>query len=470
MMSPIPRTDGASDAEWSIEKILADRAVQTVFQPIVHLASREVTGFEAFTRGPVGSPVEAPEDLLAAAAAVGRSADIDWLCRAAAMQAAAAADLPPSLSWFINAESAGLAAPCPEDLLPAIRQASSDLRVIVEIVDRDIGRYLPEILFVEPQIRRNLWGIAVDDVGVNAASLALLPIIRPDVIKLDMSLVDAHDLSEITAIVDTVNAYAEQTGAIIVAEGVETERQEQLADTFGATYGQGFRFGAPGPLPATVPIPRQVIPLRHKADTPDHATPFDLLAATFPSRQATGADIGYISEYLQQQARHAPQPGVLFADLTAAPVPDEQWQTLREIAAHNVLTIAITNDEAPVTDADNLRTIRPQTTGTVDGRWTVIVIHPHYMAALAAIPRGPAADDSDVFDFAVTHDRAQVADCAKLFLRTTQPAFEFTWFAAGSADDDADHVADEQRASDVTPSGAPATGLLRRAFGRRPER
>ena len=47
--------DTATLVAATIESVIADRAVRTVFQPVVHLASKAVVGFEALSRGPAGT-------------------------------------------------------------------------------------------------------------------------------------------------------------------------------------------------------------------------------------------------------------------------------------------------------------------------------------------------------------------------------------------------------------------------------
>ena len=77
--------------------------------------------------------------------------------------------------------------------------------------------------------------VALDDVGAEEGSLALLPFLRPDVVKLDMSLVRGVPRDAAATITAAVRAYAERTGAVILAEGIETQEQERLARVFGAT-------------------------------------------------------------------------------------------------------------------------------------------------------------------------------------------------------------------------------------------
>lgn len=448
---------------WTIDDVLAKRAITTVFQPIVHLGSRSVIGFEALTRGPTGTELESPQELLGAAAVAGRTAELDWLCRAAAMHAALEADLHPSLSWFINAESAGLATPCPEDLLPLIGEASSELRVVIEIVERGIGERLPEVLLVESQIRRNLWGIAVDDVGVNAASLALLPVIRPDVIKINMSVIDKDDLQAVAYVVDTVNAYVEHSKAVIVAEGVETEEQERLARIFGATYAQGYRFGGPGPLPESVVPPREVIPLLQQGERADERSLFQVVADVVESRQATRAELEHVSRYLQSEAQSPAQPGLVLASFRdARHISEDEWARLREIIETNVLTI-IAAHGVEESSAGNVEITSLPPGNRMANEWAVIVLRSRYTAAFAARSRTGPDDDKGTFDFVVTHDPVLVADAARLFLRRIRPELSFTWLAGSSPDSD---ETDEDEATPAVSESAKQPGLFRRALRR----
>jgi EAL domain-containing protein (putative c-di-GMP-specific phosphodiesterase class I) len=104
----------------TIDDVIDARAITTVFQPIVRLDSwnrkrHEVVGYEALTRGPVGTPWEAPLPLFEAAAGRDRLAELDWICRAHAYRAAMDAELPLGLTLFVNAEPLALSVPCPPD-------------------------------------------------------------------------------------------------------------------------------------------------------------------------------------------------------------------------------------------------------------------------------------------------------------------------------------------------------------------
>ncbi len=76
-----------------------------------------------------------------------------------------------------------------------------------------------------------------------------MPFPRPDLIKLDMRLVQEPFDRESAAVVRAVRAYAQTSGAQILAEGIETEEHERRALSWGATLGQGWHYGRPAPLP-----------------------------------------------------------------------------------------------------------------------------------------------------------------------------------------------------------------------------
>ncbi len=90
--------------------------------------------------------------------------------------------------------------------------------------------------------------IALDDFGTGYSSLASVRDLAVDVIKIDRSLVaDAPDDPRDAALVQAGIAMAHGLGALVVAEGVETERQSQTMHRLGADRLQGFLFARPIP-------------------------------------------------------------------------------------------------------------------------------------------------------------------------------------------------------------------------------
>ena len=166
--------------------------LRSVYQPIVDLRNGSVVAYEALVRGPDGGEFEQPDPLFAAAREQGFTAELDWACRAAAFDGALAAGLSAPSTLFVNVEPDAVDAPCPPQFLNTMVRAREGVRAVFEVTERALANKPAELLRVVEEIRAQGWGIALDDVGADWRSLALMPFIRPDVIKLDMHLVPAQ--------------------------------------------------------------------------------------------------------------------------------------------------------------------------------------------------------------------------------------------------------------------------------------
>jgi EAL domain-containing protein (putative c-di-GMP-specific phosphodiesterase class I) len=233
----------------AIDHVIDKRAVHPVFQPLVDLTAGGVLGYEALSRGPAGSPWESPAELFAAARRAGREVELDWVCQAQAFRRILAAGADPALTWFVNVEPASAGTVCPPDLADVVDQARTSLRVVLELAERAVARDPGRVPAVQARSREAGWGVALDDVGTGPDTIALLPVVRPDVVKLDLQLLHAPDDPPTAAVVAAVADYAEATAAIVLAEGIETARHLATARAMGATVGQGWHFGRPGSLP-----------------------------------------------------------------------------------------------------------------------------------------------------------------------------------------------------------------------------
>jgi EAL domain-containing protein (putative c-di-GMP-specific phosphodiesterase class I) len=97
-----------------------------------------------------------------------------------------------------------------------------------------------------PHLQRLGFRVALDDFGTGYSSLSYLTRLRPDVLKLDRSLVADidHDASARTVVIGIV-ALAKALNIRVVAEGVEREAQFGLLAGMGCEMMQGFLLGRP---------------------------------------------------------------------------------------------------------------------------------------------------------------------------------------------------------------------------------
>ena len=140
-----------------------------------------------------------------------------------------------------------------------VREAlSGDLTgVILEITENTDVEATPWLDDEIQSLRDRGAVLAVDDWGKGFSNLDRLLLLRPEIVKIDMSLVHHLDLDYHQATIKTVVAWADLVGARICAEGVETEEQWHQLRAIGVHLGQGWFFGAPA-APGSDAAPRSL--------------------------------------------------------------------------------------------------------------------------------------------------------------------------------------------------------------------
>lgn len=406
-----------------LDEILRTGAVHMVFQALVEMATGTIVGYEALARGPKGSALERPDHLFAAARRADRLAELDWACRAAALTQALDAGLPKTLTLFVNAEPEVLAGPVPSHLLDVIERASRELSVVVEVTERALAARPAELLRAADTIRSLGWSIALDDVGAEMASLALMPFLRPSVIKLDLRLVQDRPTLEIAEIVSAVYAEAERTGAHILAEGIETDRHAATALAMGATLGQGWLLGRPAPLPSPLPTPSTGLAVRSPSvGGPSTPTPFELASATHSPRLGDKRLLIAISKHLEQQARELGGTAVILAALQ-----DARFLTPQTIARYadlvagaafvGLLGAGLTPEPVP-----DVRGAVLAADDALRSEWDIAVVGPHFAGTLLARDLGDDGPDLDRrFEFVLTYDREVAVGAASSLMSRIWP-------------------------------------------------
>ena len=400
-----------------IDEIIDRGLVRSVYQPIVDLETGAVVAYEALARGPEGSPLELPDLLFAAATEAGRLADLDWACRAAAVTGALDSGLHAGVALFVNVEPEALGSECPEHLRAGLLDAADRLRVVVEITERALFVDPASLLRRVEAIRGLGWGIALDDVGADPASLALLPVIAPDVVKLDMALIQGRADRGMAEIMNAVLAHAERTGAIVLAEGVEHDDHLRRARSMGATYGQGWHFGKPMALPATAapdrPLPDVPRPVAHPATTPYEA----IAAVRGEGRVATKELLLPMSHHLERKAidlAEAPLVLSTFQDVSHfTPETRRRYSALVERAA----LVGALGAGMPAEPVPGLRGGSLEAGDRLTGEWDVVVLSAHFAGALIARDLGDDGPDRERrFAYHLVYDRDLVIDAARRML------------------------------------------------------
>ena len=410
----------AAGAVDELTRIIAGQEVATVFQPIVEIESAAVIGYEALARGPEGSSLQRPDRLFAAARAADRVDELDWLCRATAVRAALAADLGRSAALFLNCEPSTIGTPCPAVHAAIWGRAVAELDLVLEITERALTDRPAELSREVAEHRSAGRGIALDDIGADVRSLALLPLIEPDVIKLDLRLVQDRPSTDQAAIVSAVAAERERTGASILAEGIENDDHLAVARALGATLGQGWLWGRPAPLPTRTgrPWTRRPAERREAAGR----TPFEVIAGERPQATATKSLLLPMSHHMENRALRIGEGAVVlaaFQDAKHFTTKTERRYEMLARGASLVAALGVGLSEEPV---PGVRGANIEPDDPLAGEWSVIVIGPHFAGALVAQDLGDTGREGDRrFVFTTAYDRGLVIAAARTLLARIAP-------------------------------------------------
>lgn len=399
-----------------------------MYQPIVELDTGAVVAYEALARGPEGHPLGRPDVLFEVARRAGRLAELDRACHSAALGGAAAAGLDSPWTLFINAEPETA-----EDAFhpgtsygpQAARTHDSDgcSRVVVELTERALTTDPTQLLHAVARIRSRGWGIALDDVGTDRNSLALLPLLRPDVIKLDLRLVQQHPSRDIAEIVSAVNAEAERSGTAVLAEGIETEEHFGIARGLGATLGQGWLLGRPTPLPTALPpFVGTMIGIAERGNQIPQQSPFTLGAALIEPRSARKPLLIEISKHLERQAIGSGETAVVLAAFQDASFFTAATRGRYRHLADTAAFVGALGRDMPTEPMPGVRGGMLPPGDPLLGEWDIAVVGPHYAATLVARDLGDGGPDAERrFEFVLSHNRELAISVATSLISRISP-------------------------------------------------
>jgi EAL domain-containing protein (putative c-di-GMP-specific phosphodiesterase class I)/CheY-like chemotaxis protein len=225
-----------------VERVLGEDLVTIAFQPIVDLETRELRGVEALARFSV-EPLRGPAEWFAEAEQVGLLVELELAAIRCAL--ASLCDLPPEIRLSFNASPATAVSPGLAELV----SANTGRQVVLEITEHaPVADYDAMGAALDP-LRAHGLRLAIDDAGAGFSSLRHILLLRPDSIKVDMTLTRGIETDRAKrALARALISFAAEIGATIVAEGIETESEAAALKALGVRLGQGYHFGRPSPL------------------------------------------------------------------------------------------------------------------------------------------------------------------------------------------------------------------------------
>ena len=232
-----------------VEALLATTTpVCAVFQPIMEVATGRVAGYEALARF-IAPFVRPPHLWFAQAHRCGLGAVLE----ACAMRAALAVpDRPAGTFLALNVSPAALLSREVEAALPRDLDG-----IVIELTEHEAFDEDGALELALTALRARGARIALDDAGAGYAGLQQLIRVRPDIVKVDRSLVAGiHEDASKLALLEALAFFATTTGAAVCAEGVEELTELRALAGVDVTYAQGYALARPGPawpgIPAAV--------------------------------------------------------------------------------------------------------------------------------------------------------------------------------------------------------------------------
>jgi diguanylate cyclase (GGDEF)-like protein/PAS domain S-box-containing protein len=218
------------------------------YQPVMHLATETVRGFEALLRWnhPVRGSI-APGEFIPLAEETGLIGPLGtWALRAACIEAAS---WPGELRIAVNVSAVQFLQGTLEQGVVAALAASGlpAWRLELEITESVLMQDAEAVVACLHRLRAMGVRIALDDFGTGYSSLSYLRRFPFDRIKIDRSFIREIADPGTAAIVRAVVGLGAHLGTSITAEGIETEAQLEQVRREGCTEVQGFLFSRPLP-------------------------------------------------------------------------------------------------------------------------------------------------------------------------------------------------------------------------------
>jgi EAL domain-containing protein (putative c-di-GMP-specific phosphodiesterase class I)/FixJ family two-component response regulator len=226
----------------AIQRIIERGGPDVVFQPFVELATGRTLGVEALARFGT-EPKRPPNEWFADAATVGLGAELELSAIAAAFRQLEWLD--PTWIMAVNLSPNTMFTDAFDELIGDVdvRRIAFEVTEHQAIDDYDALRSRAAAFRARGAL------LSVDDAGAGYASLRHILKLSPDIIKLDITLTRDVDTDPVKrALAASLKRFAEDIGAIITAEGIETDSELDALRDLGIHYGQGFYIAHPARL------------------------------------------------------------------------------------------------------------------------------------------------------------------------------------------------------------------------------
>ena len=233
-----------------IINIISEKRIVTYFQPIISVAKSSVIGVEALSRGvdAEGNVVYPPDILFKLAEEKEMLVELDRLCICKAFEAFSKLYSENSeLLLFLNVDAAAIEMDASSYYLSdtADYMDIPCTNVVIEINEARACDAVKLSNFTA-EYRKKGFLIALDDVGTGFSNLDRMILVKPDIVKVDRAIVTGmHKHYTMKVVFKSIVSFSKRTGVLVIAEGVETEKDALCLLGLNSDLMQGYYYSKP---------------------------------------------------------------------------------------------------------------------------------------------------------------------------------------------------------------------------------
>lgn len=252
-----------------VREILRKQDITSWFQPIVDVETRELLGWEAFSRGPVTGELKTPGSLFNSAAEAGVLKPFDLMCLHNAATCFEQLQLDQKLFVHLSNEMLLASTGRLKDRVGNLiaESAIAPSRMVLEIDERSALCHVDELFEAAASLKQHGFELAIDNPDLSMASHRIWSELQPEFVKIDRRYVrQIHQHPVHQKFVLDLVSHARAIHAKVIAEGVETAEELHALTALGVQAIQGFLIQKPELAPTAPDLSRM-----GSAQVHDHA-------------------------------------------------------------------------------------------------------------------------------------------------------------------------------------------------------
>ena len=239
-----------------LNRLIEEELLDYYFQPIVNARTGQVFGYEALMR-PRLTSLETPLEVLSLAKSQGKLYQIERLTWFLALKSFTGfKNIPPDCRLFINSiANQGLSESDEKALEAQYGPCLGSLVVELTEEEERVESYTRKKISF---LKRHGGQVALDDFGAGYNGEVSLLAVRPDFIKVDLSIVrNCHQDKNRQEMISNIISFARKNNSLVIAEGVQSREEMDTVISLGVDYLQGYYVGVPSLT--SQPIPDKIL-------------------------------------------------------------------------------------------------------------------------------------------------------------------------------------------------------------------